>query len=43
MGVTHDDRCMDGSVKRYAGLVDGGDGKYVHKMAWNNAVRTTAR
>ena len=33
---------MDGFVKRYAGLVEDDDRiKYVHKMAWNSAVRTT--
>ena len=33
---------MDGFVKRYAGLVeDDHTIKYAHKMAWNNAVRTT--
>ena len=33
---------MDGFVERYAGLVEDDDRiKYVHKMAWNNAVRTT--
>ncbi len=33
---------MDGFVKLYAGLVeDDYRIKYVHKMAWNNAVRTT--
>lgn len=31
---------IDGFVKRYAGLVEDDDRiKYVHKMAWNNAVR----
>ena len=35
---------MDGFVERYAGLVEDDDKiKYVHKMAWNNAARTTAR